>query len=300
MRQLTMLLAWLGLAVSASAQTLDVDTFAGTVAAPAQPKSVVVLDLAAIDTLDALGITAIAVPDITPPAFLAHAVADLPTVGTLHEPDFEAIAALAPDLIIAGGRSQPKVEALSKIAPTLDMTISTDVVGQGLARLAAYGTLFDKTAEADALAAELTTSIDQTRALATDAGTALVILTNGGKISAYGTGSRFGWLHSSLGLQQAVEGLEVSNHGEAISFEFIAETNPDWLFVIDRGAAIGQEGEAAAATLDTPLVQNTTAGQNGQIVYLDSAALYLSGGGVQSLMATVDEVKTALAAKQGS
>ena len=73
-----------------------------------------------------------------------------------------------------------------------------------------------------------------------------------------------------------------------------ADVDPDWIFVVDRSAAIGQEAEAAAVTLDNPLVAGTKAGQNGQIVYLDSAPLYLAGGGVQSLNHTLSEIMTAL------
>ena len=41
-----------------------------------------------------------------------------------------------------------------------------------------------------------------------------------------------------------------ANHGDAISHEFIAEVNPDWLFILDRGAAIGADQPSAAATLE--------------------------------------------------
>ena len=46
----------------------------------------------------------------------------------------------------------------------------------------------------------------------------------------------------------------MSNHGQAISFEFIAQTDPDWLFVIDRDAAIGREGTSAQRMLDLSLI----------------------------------------------
>ena len=55
---------------------------------------------------------------------------------------------------------------------------------------------------------------------------------------------------------------------------------------------MGQEGEAAQATLDNPLVAGTKAARNDQILYLDSAPLYLAGGGIRSLMGTLDEIET--------
>ena len=124
-------------------------------------------------------------------------------------------------------------------------------------------------------------------------GTGLIVLTNGGKISAYGANSRFGWLHGALDLPEAHPGLEDDTHGQAISFEFIAETDPDWLLVIDRGAAINADSQSAQATLDNPLVARSKAAQRGHILYLDAAPMYISGGGASSMMHTLDEIISA-------
>ena len=102
-----------------------------------------------------------------------------------------------------------------------------------------------------------------------------------------------GWLHGALELPEAHPGLTAEAHGHAISFEFLAETDPDWLLVIDRGAAIGAEGEAAAATLDNPIVARTKAAQQGHIVYLDAGPLYIAGGGAGSMIHTLDEIVAA-------
>ncbi|RYH02608.1 siderophore ABC transporter substrate-binding protein [Salipiger sp. IMCC34102] len=295
MKRVSLLLASLALPTAALAQTVDVQTATGETTAPTEPQTVVAFDLAAIDALDALGVTLAGVPDIAPPASLADAMDGVPTVGTLFEPDFEELAVMAPDLIIAGGRSQTQVEPLSAVAPTLDMTIDgTDLIGQAKDRVTAYGAIFGQEEEAEALNTELTEALAQGREVTAEAGGALIVMTNGGKISAYGDDSRFGWLHTDLGLTEAYPDLTAEDHGESISFEFIAEVNPDWILVVDRGAAIGRDGEAAAVTLDNPLVAGTTAGENDQIVYLDSAPLYLAGGGPRSLMGTIQTVVDAM------
>ena len=281
------------IAGAAQAQTAPVETFAGLVDAPVSPETVVALDLAAVDSLGALGVAIAGVPDIRPPAYLDDTLAGAVTVGTLFEPDFEALAAMAPDLIIAGGRSQTQVAPLSAIAPTLDMTIDGDVLAQGRARLDSYGTLFGREDEAQALLADLDAAIATARTAVAGKGDALILLTNGGKLSAYGDDSRFGWLHTALGLAEAYPDLSAETHGESVSFEFIAEVDPDIILVIDRGAAIGQDSESAAVTLDNPLVAGTTAAGTGNIVYLDSAPLYLAGGGIRSLMLTLGEVTKA-------
>lgn len=300
MRMIFTLAALSVLPFAGLAQDVTIETHPGPVTLPANPQTIVALDLAAIDALDALGIPVAAVPAITPPTYLAGTMATLPTVGTLFEPDLESLAVMAPDLIVAGGRSQTQVGALSRVAPTIDMTIwGEDLIGQARARVLAYGTLFDKSAQAESLVAGLDDLVAQTTEAVAGKGSALILQTNGGKLSAYGADSRFGWLHSAIELPQAFENITAENHGESVSFEFIAEANPDWLLVLDRAAAIGQEGEAAAVTLDTPLIAGTTAGQRGQIIYLDGGAIYLAGGGIQSVQIVLDQIRTAFEGADG-
>ena len=274
--------------------TVTVETAAGPAEAPRAPETVAVFDAAAADTIDALGVDIDGLPAPLAVPSLEDAAEAATPVGTLFEPDFEALAALAPDVIIAGGRSAAQVEALSRVAPTLDMTIpADDFPGAVRARLDAYGALFGREAEADALEAELDAAIRDARAAVEGKGDALILLVNGGKLSAFGAGSRFGWLHEALGLPEAAPGIEAGTHGEAVSFEFVAEADPDWILTIDRGAAIGEAGRSAAAVLDNPLVAGTKAGEAGRIVHLDPAPLYVAGGGVRSVLGTLGEVEAA-------
>ena len=115
-------------------------------------------------------------------------------------------------------------------------------------------------------------------------------MTNGPKVSAFGTGGRFGWLHDALDLPEAVESVGQNTHGEAISFEFIREVDPDILLVIDRLAAVGQDGDSARATLDNALVHETKAWKTGRVIYLSPAPIYISSGGIQSMTLTLDEI----------
>lgn len=282
------------LAVPVSAQTATIDTATGPATVPANPETVAVFDIAALDTLHALGVEVAGVPS---PVFLdsLSEVADQAAhVGTLFEPDFEALAVVQPDLIIAGGRSSTQVEALSRIAPTIDMTIGADdLLGQARSRILSYGTLFDVAEPAARLTARLDAALEEATRAVSGKGDALILLTNGGKISAYGANGRFGWLHRALDLPEAANGLDAGNHGQSVSFEFVAEADPDWLLVIDRGAAIGAEGEAAAATLDNPLIGRTKAAQTGRIVYLDAAPLYIAAGGATAVEHTLEEISAA-------
>lgn len=284
-------------ATSLCADTVEIETYRGPVDIPQDIGKIAVFDLSAFDTLTALNVE---VDGLVSPVYLPYleqaAVGTTP-VGSLFEPDYEAVFALQPDLIIAGGRSSQHVDELARIAPTADMTIWEDTVGQGLARLASYGALFDKAAEAGALADTFQDKLNRAKAALAGKGTALIVLTNGPKISAYGAGGRFGWLHSALDLPEAVPSVEQSTHGEAISFEFIREVNPDIILAIDRLAAVGQDGDSAQATLDNALVRETKAWKTGSVIYLSSAPIYIAGGGIQSMNVTLDEILASMSDK---
>src|SRR5690606_39865470 len=185
--------------------------------------------------------------------------------------------------------------ALVRIAPTIDRSNdSADSCASNLANPRTLAQIFDKADEAEALIADLDARVEAIKAKAADAGNALIVLTSGGEVTAYGPGSRFGILHDTLGITPAVEDVEAATHGEAVSFEFILETNPDWLFVVDRDAATGEGGAAAAEVLDNELVAQTTAAQKDQIVYVDSIAWYILGGGLVALDAMIAEVEAVL------
>lgn len=273
----------------------EVTTARGPVEIATQPAKIAVFDVAAIDTLNRLGVEMAGVPNKISVPELAGLSDKGEKVGTLFEPDLEALNALAPDLIIVGGRSAAKFDATTQVAPTIDMTISgaEDLVTLAKQRTATYGELFSKQDEASKANSELDAAIETARKAAEGKGNALLILTNGPKMSAYGPGSRFGWLFDAIGIEHAVKDIKVGNHGQPISSEFIRDANPDWLFVLDRAAAIGSSEARASATLDNELVAGTTAWKKGQVVYLPASEFYVSAGGIDSTRRVVDAVTKA-------
>lgn len=287
------------LTTGAFAQDIKVQHTKGETTVPANPKKVLAFDMASLDTLNALGVEVSGVPTARFPEYLAKYGSDkYEKVGTLFEPDYEAVNALKPDLIIVGGRSSAKFDALAKIAPTIDMTVDTkDYVGSVKRNVQILAQIFGKESEAEAQLTKLDQSIAALRGEAAKAGKGLLVLTTGGKMSAYGPGSRFGHLHDAFGIVPAVEGLATTNHGQAVNAEFILKTNPDWLFVIDRDIATGRSEGAAKKVLDNDLVAQTTAWKNNQVVYLDPVNWYLIGGGLTAMQASVDQIANALAKK---
>lgn len=284
---------------AAMAETLKIEHSSGVTEVEKNPKTVLVYDFGMLETLDMLGIPVAGVPGAAIPPSLEKYKADgYAKIGTLFEPDYEAINAAEPDLVIVGGRSQAKYAEVAKIAPTIDLTSDDkDLIGSVKKNAAILGRVFGKDEEIKASIAKLDASIEALRGLAAEKGTGLILLTTGGKISAYGRGSRFGALHDVFGIKPADPNLQVATHGQAVSYEYILETNPDWIFVVDRDAAIGQQAQPAAALLDNELVRQTKAWKDGHVVYLDSAKLYLTASGLKSQQDIVDQLTQALAKK---
>lgn len=282
-RMIAMLAAF-ALPALASAEIIEIQTAQGMVRVQAKPSRVAVFDMAALDTLDLLGVKAAGVPDRVFLPELKSAAAGGEVVGTLFEPNLEALSALDPDLIILGGRSSPKAKFTSRIAPTIDMTINgQELVRDAEARLQAYGRLFGREQTAEQEKQKFNAAIVAARDAAKGKGRALIVMTNGPKISAFGLGSRFGWIHSTLEIEPAVTTMAPSIHGEAVSFEFVRKADPDWLIVVDRAMAIGAGDNQARATLDNELVRDTKAWKSGRVIYLPSADLYIAGGGIQAM-----------------
>jgi len=270
----------------------------GETSVPADPQSIVAFDLGVLDTLDALGAPITGVPAFGMPPYLDEYEGDAyAKVGSLFEPDYEAVNALDPDLVVVALRTGPAYEQLSAIAPTIDLTIGGDYIEGVIANTRTLGEVTDTADTADALIAEFEASVAELQTAAADAGNALIVMVSGGAVTAYGPGSRFGWVHDDLGVVPAIEDVEAATHGDAISFEFLLETDPDWLIVIDRDAAIGEEGMVAEEVLDNEIIAETTAWQNDRVIYVDSAAWYLAGGGIQGMQAAVDQLADAFDAE---
>lgn len=285
-------------AQTASANTLNVEHAQGTTAVAPSPQKVIVLNPSTLDNMDALQIPVAGVPKNSThlPAFLAKYQGDAYlNAGTLFEPDYEAISNAKPDLIIAGGRAHDAYDKLSAIAPTVALDVDTKNFTQSLIqRVEQLGDIFGKQQQAKALTDAFTAKISALREKSAHAGNAMVIMISGGKMSAYTPGSRFGFIFDQLGFKPAATFNEAGKHGNVVTAEFIMNTDPDWLFVLDRDSAIGRaESESAQQVLDNALIHKTKAWQNKRIVYLDSASLYIAGG-IQSYTRLMDSINAVL------
>ncbi|MGP4969705.1 siderophore ABC transporter substrate-binding protein [Psychrobacter aquimaris] len=279
-----------------SVEKVTVDTVKGNVDLAMNPSPLVVYDMTLMQDLAALDVAVDGMPSGLKLDNLQSKTQPEPkAVGTVFEPDLEALNAMQPQAILVGSRMAEKYDALSSIAPTLDMTIDTaDIYESSKQRLHDLGALFGKSAQAAKLQGNIDGLIDETKTLTKDKGKGLVVMVNGNKLSAYGDQSRFGFIHTVLDIPMADDQIADASHGQPISFEYLQKTNPDWLFVIDRSAAIGADGAGAKAVLDNPLVAQTNAWSKNQVVYL-SPDSYLAFGGYYQWMQDLTTIKEAFA-----
>ena len=90
--------------------------------------------------------------------------------------------------------------------------------------------------------------------------------------------------------------IDTSTHGNEASFEFVVQKNPNYIFVMDRDAAIGTEGaKLAKEVVENELVMDTDAYKNGHIVYLAHPAVwYTAEGGISALDMMLTDLESVL------
>ncbi|SIT89076.1 siderophore ABC transporter substrate-binding protein [Edaphobacillus lindanitolerans] len=277
-------------------ETVTVKHELGEATVDKNPGNVVVFDFGILDTLDELGVDVKGVPQTNIPKYLEkYASDDYTNVGSLKEPDFETIHALKPDVIFISGRQADLYDQFAEIAPTVYIPLdTTDYVNSFKENMNTVAEIFNKEDEMKEELADIDdriAGIQEKTSKTDDKG--LIVLGTEGKVSAYGPASRFGLIHDVFGVKPADDSIEASTHGQNITFEYILDTNPDILYVIDRDAAIGTDS-SVKASLENDLVQKTNAFKNDKIFYLDGQYWYLSGGGLQSMKEMITEVENSL------
>ncbi|MBD3949364.1 ABC transporter substrate-binding protein [Tuanshanicoccus lijuaniae] len=283
---------------SVSAAPVTVQDSRGDVTLSAVPRKVVVLGYAEYDTLRALGVasTVVGAPKTNIPAYIGKIPAEVTDIGSLKEPNLEAIAELAPDLIIANSRTAELASELEKIAPVFVLTPDTKHYWQTFtAQNTALATLFGKEKEAQTYITELAQLINTIKAkneVSTEK--TLMLMLNEGNISAFSTNSRFALLYQILGFKSVDEKIEDSRHGQEMSYEGILRVNPDRIFYIDRTAAIGGDSTGSDTFEKNELLLQSSAGKNGKVTALTSDLWYLAGSGLESFRLQVEEIANSM------
>ena len=112
--------------------------------------------------------------------------------------------------------------------------------------------------------------------------TAIVGLVTSGGFNVLGNDGRCSMICREVGFENIGVDAEIdtATHGNEASFEFVVEKDPDYIFVLDRDAAIQTEGaQLAQEIVENELVKGTRAYTDGHIVYLASPAVWYTAEG---------------------
>ena len=268
---------------------------------PYNPQRIAVLDMASLDILDALGVAQgrVVGSASTSLDYLQGYVTDssIANLGTIKEADLEAVMACEPDIIFIGGRLSASYDDLSQIAPVVYLATDTELgvvesVRQNASTIASIFGL-----EEQALRAEFDSRIAALEEFAAGK-TAIVGLVTSGSFNVLGNDGRCSMIGREIGFDNIGVDAEIdtSTHGNEASFEFIVDKDPDYIFVMDRDAAIQTEGaKLAQEIVENELVMDTRAYQDGHIVYLAHPAVwYTAEGGITALDIMLTDLETAL------
>ncbi|AKE38667.1 ABC-type enterochelin transport system, periplasmic component [Corynebacterium camporealensis] len=200
-------------------------------------------------------------------------------MGNHREPDLEALVAAEPDLVINGQRFaqyQEDIEGLVEDVPVLDFTPreDKDMAEELIRQTEAMGQLFDREEEAQQEIDDFNEALERAKNAYEPGKKVMAVNTSGGEINyiAPGKGRFFGPFFDMLGLEPALEVADGTDdhEGDDISVEAIANSNPDWIFIMDRDGAVAndEEGYVPGQQLveDSAALQNVTAVKDGNIV----------------------------------
>ena len=233
---------------------------------PYNPERIAILDMASLDILDVLGVGDRVVGTAsTSLDYLQDYVNDenIANLGTIKEADLEAVMACEPDVIFIGGRLASSYDALSEIAPVVYLTTDTEtgVVASVEKNAGIIASMFGLEEQVDDLMSDFAGRVEALAAFA-EGKTAIVGLCTSGGFNVLGNDGRCSIIGREIGFENVgVDAdIETSTHGNEASFEFVVEKNPEYIFVMDRDAAIATEGaQLAREIVENELVMETDA-----------------------------------------
>ena len=200
-------------------------------------------------------------------------------LGSHREPNLENIVAAEPDLVWNGQRFSQHGEDIEELAPDATLVDFTPRDGEPLdaelIRLTEnLGKIFGHEEEAQQHIDDFNAALERAKEAYDPEKTVMAVNTSGGEINyiAPSVGRTWGPLFDLIGFTPSLEVPEgSSNHeGDDISVEAIAESNPDYLMVLDRDAAVSSDepdySPASDLISESAALQNVTAVEEDNII----------------------------------
>lgn len=261
--------------------TVTVEDNHGTVEIKTPVERVAATDNRTFEILDAWGVNVVAAPQRLVPSTVPNLKenADIVDLGIHREPNLEALVAAEPDLIISGQRFSQHYDEMKKLNPDVPIVDFEPRDGEPLdaelkRQVTALGEIFGKQDEANEMIENFDKALERAKDAYNSDDTVMAVNVSGGEIGyiAPSVGRTFGPIFDLLDLTPAlqVEGASDNHQGDDISVEAIAESNPHWIFVLDRDGAISAGEEGYTPALDviaaSAALQNVDAVKNGHVV----------------------------------
>ena len=270
---------------------------------PFDPQRIAMLDMASLDIVDALGVgdRVVGTADTSLDYLQGYLGGETANLGTIKEADLEAVMACEPDVIFIGGRLASSYDALSEIAPVVYLATDTELgvvesVRRNAETIASIFGLEDKVSD---LMAGFDARISALQTVS-EGQSAIIGMCTSGSFNVLGSDGRCSMIGREIGFENVGvdANIDTSTHGNEASFEFVVNTAPDYIFVLDRDAAIGTDGaQLARDIMENELVMGTDAYQNGRLIYLAHPAVwYTAEGGITALDLMLGDLESALTA----
>lgn len=243
------------------------------------------------------------------PNYLSDKAAGVAVLGTIAQPNYEAIGAVRPDLMLVDGTSinnnPPVIEALRRIAPVVVTGYAGGDWRLNFTHVADALNLADQGAE---VMADYDAAVAGARGLLTgfSDSTFSIVRWQGGSASVILKELPPGQALSDLGLRRPSSQDSIGRgHSEPVSLENLDRLDADYLFFGTLGgSSVGNPGAGGAADLDgarsaladataVPGLTDLTAYRVGHIILVDGSA-WTSTGGPLLMRRLVDDVLHAL------
>lgn len=290
-------------------QALNANKEMADIEVPYNPKRIAILDMPALDIVDALGVgeRVVGSAKVTIDYLTDYNPDDsngaIMNLGTVKTADLEKVAACEPDIIFIGGRLSSVYEDLEAIAPVVYLAVDYEkgILESTKSNAKTIASIFGKEDKVDAMFTDFQPRIDALRAVL-NGKDVLLGMYNANALGLMDTASQLNIIAKELGannLGESVGETEKATHGEEASWETIITLNPEYMFILDRSTATGAADEGvmgAREVIENDLIKELDVYKNGKIVYLIEHAnvWYTSTGGVQALDTMLADLEGAL------
>lgn len=258
-----------------------------------QPVRVVAMDSGELDSVIRLGMKPVGALEYDPdlmPDYLVEGLTEATSIGTLAEPDLEAITALQPDVILSSMvRHEDLYDTLAGIAPTV-FGVSTGVVWKQ--NFAQHARALGREVEADEAVREYEERVRELNAkLPTPRPTVSIVRVLADNLRYYQLANYSGTILSDLGLprpdSQNVDDFALLNQ----SLETLGQSaDADFIFI---SPALGENDAFVQEMLDGPLWGSLSAVQAGNYkIVLDD--VWMAGIGYRAAQTIMDDIEAAL------